>query len=320
MADLLVDGVLAAHLLAMNVACAGPLVALWLIRGRRGENADRRQLAVRVARLSLLALVIGGLLGGWAVMASGEGLRAAIHRFPASAYWFGLSELIFSAVCIAGLARGVELRWPFWASVLLALASASNLLYHFPPWMAVIGELAVNPDWASGQLLDHRTLLALYKQPEIAATWLHFVLASFAAASIAALWISRQGDDESSTRGLGLWALLATACQIPAGVWMVVSRNDAVRDALLGGEWFATLLFAAGVLAALALLQVLLGVVLGEGEWAVRRATFLLVIVTLLMTATLRHSRGTTQRKKNSPDLARSGLLGVSRQERRRSE
>jgi hypothetical protein len=310
-----IDLVLATHLLAMNIASAGPLVALWMVRGRRGENADRRQLAVRVARLSLQALVVGALLGGWAIMASGEGLRAALGRFPASAYWFGLSELIFSAICIAGLARGVDRRWPFWANVVLALASASNLLYHFPPWMAVIGELAVDPNWASGRLLDHRSLLALCKQPEIAATWLHFVLASFAAAAIAALWISRQGDDESSTRGLGLWALVATACQIPAGVWMVVSRNDAVRDALLGGQWFATLLFAAGVLAALALLQVLLAVVLGEGEWAVRRATFLLVIVTLLMTATLRHSRGTSQRKKNSPDLARSGLLGALVQE-----
>jgi hypothetical protein len=270
--------------------------------------------------LSLLALIVGGLLGGWAVMASGEGLRAAIHRFPASAYWFGLSELIFSAICIAGLARGVERRWPFWASVLLALASASNLLYHFPPWMAVIGELAVDPDWAKGQLLDHRALLALYKQPEIAATWLHFVLASFAAAAVAALWISGQSDDESSTRGLGLWALVATACQLPAGVWMVISRNVAVRDALLGGQWVPTILFAAGVLAALALLQMLLAVVLGEGEWAARRAAFLLVIVTLLMTATLRHSRGATQRQKNSPDLARSGLLGVSGQERHRSE
>src|SRR5690348_15437562 len=123
MGDVFIDLILATHLLAMNIASAGPLVALWLVRGPRGENADRRQLGLRLARLSLLALIVGGLLGGWAVMASGEGLRAAIHRFPASAYWFGLSELIFSAICIAGLARGVERRWPFWASVLLALAS-----------------------------------------------------------------------------------------------------------------------------------------------------------------------------------------------------
>jgi hypothetical protein len=90
---------------------------------------------------------------------------------------------------------------------------------------------------------------------------------------------------------------------------MVVSRNAAVRDALLGGRLLPTALFAAGVLAALALLQALLAVVLGEGQWAVRRSAWLLLIVTLLMTATLRHSRGPRQAQKNSPDLVTSRLL-----------
>jgi hypothetical protein len=306
----LVDVLLAAHLLAMNIASAGPLAALWLVRGRHDEKAACRQMAAGVAWLSLQALVVGALLGGLVVMAPSEGLRAALHRFPASAYWFGLAELIFSAACIAGVWRGVEKQWPFWAIALLVLASASNLLYHFPPWMAVIGELAADPRWASGDVLDRRALLALWKRPEIAATWLHFVLASLAAASIAAMWIRRHDDDEAAFRGLGLWALLTTACQVPAGVWMVITRNASVRDALLGGQLLATALFAAGVLAALGLLQVLLAVVLGEGEWAVRRAGWLLLFVTLLMTATLRHSRGAERLQKNSPDLARSGLLG----------
>jgi hypothetical protein len=308
-ANLLVDVLLAAHLLAMNIASAGPLMALWIVRGRLRENAAHRRMAGRVACLSFRSLIVGGVLGGAMLLAPSVGLRAALGRFPANAYWFALAELAFSAASIAGLWESVRRRWPFWLSALFAFASASNLLYHFPPWMAVIGELAADPSWASGEVFDHRALLALWHRPEIAATWLHFVLASIAAAAVAAMWSRRNEDDESPLPGLATWALVATACQIPVGVWMVVSRNAAVRDALLGGRLLPTALFAAGVLAALALLQALLAVVLGEGQWAVRRSAWLLLIVTLLMTATLRHSRGPRQAQKNSPDLVTSWIL-----------
>jgi hypothetical protein len=60
---------------------------------------------------------------------------------------------------------------------------------------------------------------------------------------------------------------------------------------VMGDDLLATIVFAAGVMAAVWLLQTLLAVALGEGGAATQRAAMLLVAVTVLMTATLRSSR-----------------------------
>ena len=68
MTALLETVLLAAHLLCVNVASGGPLVAAWLDwRSTRGDTAAAKG-AVYLARASLLGLVLGGLLGfiiGW---------------------------------------------------------------------------------------------------------------------------------------------------------------------------------------------------------------------------------------------------------------
>lgn len=60
---------------------------------------------------------------------------------------------------------------------------------------------------------------------------------------------------------------------------------------MLGANLVASLCFASSVLAALWLLQTLVTLALGEDDGAVRRAGYLLVVVTVLMSATLRTSR-----------------------------
>jgi hypothetical protein len=288
---------LAAHLLAMNVAAAGPLAWAWLV-GRRGDGR-RLELARRIASRSLLALGVGIAIGAALLAAPNPELRAALRRFPASAYWFAAAELAFSAGWMAVmLFAGRRFQGRPWLAWFVAIASASNLIYHFPPWMAVIGRLAVDPSWAADEVIPRAALLRLAARPEILALWMHFVLAAFAGAAIAALWPVRGAEadvaDTSPWRPLAAAALVASLLQLPVGVWLTATSSPAMRDALLGGELYASACFLAGVLAALWLMHTLALIALGDATPAMRRrAGWSLVVVALLMTATLVTGRRT---------------------------
>src|SRR5690606_13047621 len=65
---------LALHLLAMNVASAGPLVGVWLARCGSREELGLR-VGRRLAGRSLWALATGALLGGAMLLLPSEGVR-----------------------------------------------------------------------------------------------------------------------------------------------------------------------------------------------------------------------------------------------------
>jgi hypothetical protein len=245
-------------------------------------------------RLSLAALVSGSMLGGALLAVPSDALRIALGRFPESAFWFAGIEILFSAACIAALVVcGERLYKRPYLSMGLALLSSSNLLYHFPPLMAVIGELAADPLWSPVPRVDRAALLRLWLRPEVLALWMHFVLASLAAAPIVAIWRSADAGPTSHgiIRRLGGAALAATLLQIPVGLWLLMTTDRAAQDALLGGDILAGLCFAGGVLGAMWLLQTLAAVTFGGDRSAATRAGYLLVAITVLMTATLRSTR-----------------------------
>jgi hypothetical protein len=309
--SILITILLSAHLLAMNVASAGPLAGATL--AWRGQ----RKSAARVFRLSLWCLAVGALLGALIVAWPTEGLRSALRRFPAEAYWFAGLELLFSAACMAALIVIVHrpARRP-WLIAVLAIVTAMNLLYHFPPLMTVVGELAADPSWAREEVIDRDALLKLWLRPEVLALWTHFGLASLAVACVAAMWPPKKPKGEmtgsptdSSTRRLAAIALAATGLQIPVGLWLLSTTGAREREAILGSDPIASLCFAAGVLGALWLLQTLLAVALGEGREAITRASLLLVAVTVLMTATLRNSRAESSTKPRRDSSAAPALI-----------
>jgi hypothetical protein len=296
---------LSAHLLAMNLASAGPLVAAWLM-GRRGESGSLA-LARRLLRWSLAALVVGGALGGAMLLTPSDGLRAALARFPASTYWFAGAELAFSGACLVAML--VAERWLSGRPVmawLVALVCASNLLYHFPPLMAVIGQLSADRQWTSDELILRPALLRLATRPEILAMWLHFALASIAASAVVGMWPVSQADriDDSTpsdrlVRQLAAIALVTSLLQVPVGVWVLVSSRADARDAVLGSDFASSASFLGGVVAALALLQGLASVAMGDTAPATRRRTVgLLMAVALLMSATLTISRRATRHER----------------------
>ncbi|MBX3427348.1 MAG: hypothetical protein KF688_16840 [Pirellulales bacterium] len=295
---------LAAHLLAVNLASGGPLVAAWLL-GRSEADAN---LGARLLRWSLATLAIGSLLGGVTLLLPGLGLREAFGRFPAKAYmWAGL-ELLFSAACILAM-----LAWRGWfrrhavAAWLMALVASTNLLYHFLPWLAVIGRMAVDPTWGPRGVIDRKQLLQLMGGSEPMSLSAHVVLASLVVPALAALATFRResklaelptADGRVRTaRGLAMWALVPTVLQLPVGAWVLVGVTPAIRTAAMGGDPLAAVCFAAGVAAALYFTQVLAGLALGELEpRGIRRAGWLLVVTVTLMTGTLRAGRMAAQR------------------------
>jgi hypothetical protein len=295
MVTLLITLSLAAHLVAMNIAAAGPLACAWLMGGTTRNFEWSR----RVARLSMAALVVGALLGGLLLLSPSEGMRAALSRFPPATYWFSAAELVFSLGCLAllmKLSRGPEHRaaWTW----ILALATATNLLYHFPPLMAAMGKIAANPRWVREAVITHRVLLRLATRPEVLSLWLHFVLASVAGAAILAICTAEgmrretAAVDSVAVRRLAAAALIATLLQLPVGAWVLLTSNGPGQDALMGQDVLATSCFSAGILLALGLTQTLAAITAGDTQQSMRgRAAGLFVAVAVLMAATLTLSR-----------------------------
>jgi hypothetical protein len=288
---------LALHLLAANVAAAGPLIAAWMAgRGPEGVVAARR-----LVGWALAALVVGGFLGAGLLLAPSDALRVAVARFPQSAWWFAATEILFSAICLSAMLALLRAnrRRPI-AIWLFALISASNLLYHFPSLMAVVGRIANEPRWADEPVITRRVLVHLSLRPEILSLWIHFVVASVAVAAIAAIAIVGmtipEGAGEDTFAAARAWlsrrlagiALVASALQLPVGGWLLAASEVRMRDALLGGDLPATGCLLAGVLATVALLQTLAALAMGDATATLRRRTLWLTLaVVVLMAATL---------------------------------
>lgn len=301
MVHLITICLVALHLLAVNYAGAGPLLAAWLLATRQGEvECFQRRLGRRVARGSLAALGVGIVLGALLLVPSNGPLRDAVARFPTSAYWFAGAELAFSAACGAALIvfANAPRRRPI-AVWILALASSTNLLYHFPPLMIVVGKLGADPEWASERVIYRPALLHLAARPEVLSLWIHFVLASIAVASALALWPNRAADGGEDSPGaaqafgrLAGTGLAASILQVPVGLWILAAAPDSMRTSLMGESLLASATFLAGLLAALQMAKALAAVAWGEcGASLRRRAVLWTVIVTVFMTATLSLSK-----------------------------
>ena len=98
------SGLLSVHLLAMNLASAGPLFAIWLWGMDKNRDSQRQQTGLRLIWLSIGALLLGAVLGyvQWLLLRQ-SGWAAAIAKLPTRALWFGLLELLFSLLCMVGL-------------------------------------------------------------------------------------------------------------------------------------------------------------------------------------------------------------------------
>lgn len=296
MIDLFLILTLAAHLLAMNVATAAPVVCVWLKR-REVRQAD--EAAGRLGRFlawqSTTSLLIGIALGFIAVallwFGGHERFFQALAVVPRRRLWFGIVELVFYAALMLIYAWA----WPrlqrarIWHPA-LALLAATDLIYHFPPLFAVIGLLQGGVSLPADEL-SYSGFLSLMLAPETIARVLHFLLASFAVTGALILYYATRLDghpDRLMAWG-GRLALAPSILQLLSGVYLLMSLPSAQQQRLMGGQVLATGLLAGSVMAALGLFHTLSTLALGEATPRdARRALLLMLLVVITMTA-VRH-------------------------------
>jgi hypothetical protein len=307
MLDLLLVVMFTAHLVAVNVAAAGPLYCViveWSAT-RRGDSAVIA-LARRFAVLSLAGIGAGVVIGGallailWYVESS---YWSALGRVPAHRWWFFGGELVFYLVCMFAYvmlwntARGRR----FWHR-LLAVMAATNVLYHFPPLFTMLSLMSSRPELADATL-DRSLYVELFTDGETLARVSHHWLSSLATAGVALMLLASRRDSKvqlethkpSNDRPatfVARMALLATVLQLPTGLWLLMASPAKAQSQLLGGELSTTMLFATAIIAMVLLLHHLAVAALGDGSrsTAVKSAAFLLVVL-LLMSYVLHRTR-----------------------------
>jgi putative copper export protein len=113
-----------------------------------------------------------------------------------------------------------------------------------------------------GEELSYAEFLRLMFDSQTLARVAHFLVASVAVTGVLilgfALRIARRGQSEDAGR-VTAWgarlALAASLLQILTGMYVLLELPDPQRNRLLGSSWLATGLFAASLLAVLALLH-----------------------------------------------------------------
>jgi hypothetical protein len=286
--------VLTAHLLAVNVATAAPFICVWCEwRAARHGDEALRAVGRRLARDCVLLFLVGAALGlaelGWLFWQSDPADLEALRTIPVSRWWFGGLELLMYLGCMVAYWYGFD-RWRRrgW-QWLLAIAAGTNLAYHFPALFTIVSLVSERPElW--GETIKFRELLV---DRETLARVGHFWLASFAVTGVLAMrpWRADSGRREALSRG-DTWvdarlALLATALQMPLGIWLLTTLPRASQNLVMGRSILATVLLIAAVVSSVGLLHLLASLALGEVEVRfVRRAALLLVAIVTLMVGT----------------------------------
>ncbi|MBX7167021.1 MAG: hypothetical protein K1X74_11885 [Pirellulales bacterium] len=313
----------AAHLLAVNLATAGPLVAQWLHRReRRNGDLAAGLTGRRLIAQSLLALVWSVLFG-----LLGVGLLAWLYprawfdtllQVPARRLWFGAIELVFSGVCLLAYLYGWQ-RFSYrsawgWLHAALPALAATNLAYHFAGLFAIVAVAATDAGLSS----EHFDFLTLVSNPEVLSRVLHNVLSAAAVAGVAMMLFARAseryGAASADVARLVTWgarvALVPTLLQTLAGMHLLLQLPEESRNLLLGGDVRTTAMFGLSMAAALALAYQLATTAQGETEASdVRRAVGWLLWTVLLMVAARQAARGPAlERRERPPAAAHSDL------------
>ncbi|MEZ6115889.1 MAG: hypothetical protein R3C28_04860 [Pirellulaceae bacterium] len=310
--DVLLTVLLALHLLAMNIASAGPLVTPFFeAKGSVVENDAR--LGKWLSWFAVYAFVVGMLLGlgvaGVLWLAGETTFFNALPRFAYKIKW-GVAELAFFLACMVPYAllwdRAIRGGRIFkWLHRAVAVLAATNLLYHFPVLFRVIVLVA---NGRSGKDGTNDIRAAEFREfgftPEVISFACHFALASVAVVGVAVMWRAVRmranttddslaaNDSDWQTRAIQRGAritLFASALQILVGIWVAYSLPRVSLNKVLGQDMAATACLGVSALLTFLLLQLLTP--LAFGEWkksAVVRCKLLLMLIVVLMTHTLR--------------------------------
>jgi hypothetical protein len=286
---------LAVHLLLVNVAAGGPLVAAWLDwRGTRGEQVAV-QAAAFLARAALIGLVAGGATGAVMGWLKWDAAYASLWLGPLKYKLHGAAiEFVFSLVLMLAWRlwlprRTGGSRWAMISRCVLAVLAATNLMYHFPPLFSVAARLATSGA-TSGEQIGGAGFRRLMIAGETPALSIHVALASLATTGIVLLVLALlrlgAGDQAAAAklaRWGGRWALVPSILQLPVGLWTLTVMPAAAQSQLMGESTIGTLMLVSALAAALWLINDLVHISFGE----TKRALLIWAIVAMLATVVL---------------------------------
>lgn len=302
--SLVITLLFATHLLCVNVASAGPLVAAWFdwLEGRGSTLAG--QTGRYLAWWAVALLVPGGALGiAVGALYWDDAYRQVLARLT-SKFHFGVWEVLFSLVLMLAQALWWRARPQARTGervtrILVALLASTNLLYHFPMLFAVI-EHTVASGEATREPIASSVFREVAFQPAILSRALHFVLAAVAMCGVMllgfALRLRRRGADEEDVQRVAAWggqiALVPSLVQIPVGLWLTASLSRPLQSAVTGNDTLATVLLLASIGLALWMMQTLAAIAIGDSQRSqLIKAMALMVVVITLMSGTLHRLR-----------------------------
>jgi len=301
--EALITILLALHLLCVNAAAGGPLIAAWLDwRAAHGDQAAPAA-ARYLAAFSLGGLLAGALLGtaiGWLQWdTSYRSLWLGPLRYKL--HWAGI-EAVFSLVLLLGWWRWLPgsaggRKWAVAVRGLLALLASSNLLYHFPVLFSVAARLYDQGQTAGAVLrgAGFRQQMAVGETPALA---VHVTLASVAVSGVLligyAVRLQKRDDTAASKLAIwgGRWALAPTLAQLPVGLWTLAMLSAAAQTRIMGTSTIGVLLLVGSLTAAFWLTRELAGIAMGEiARPILIRSMAALLVTVVLMTGLQRQTR-----------------------------
>lgn len=329
------------HLLAVNIATAGPFVALWCEwRETKTKDALFGKLGRKLVWVSLwlagIGIVLGFPMAGLLWLLYPESFANSLTTnfrnewmwagLPGRAWW-GFAELAFYA-----LTMYVYLRtWDLWRAEtggkryagrifhrMLAIVSGTNILYHLPVFWAVITVRSQTPAWQTEDLKFAEMMVS----GEVWARVGHGWLAAFAVTGTWMLWeaykLRRQNplpapgpngemefpkDDAHriATWG-GLWAAIPTGMQLIMGPLLLLALPNAGRAALFGVDPLLGLTFVVSLLLSFGLLgQTALAAAGESDEMTIKRCMVLMVLTVFLMVIVRHGARDASVKTQPSP-------------------
>ena len=290
---------LSAHLMCMNVSSAGPLLCVWLARRNAHQASAKlaKSLSLWTVWLLLAGIVLGLALGLGAMWRGDRSLVDVLPFFKHKIAW-GIVELSCSLGWMTGYWAWLRWRPPTgratrYAHAGLAVLSATNLLYHFPILLTVMSRCA-SGEIAVDEHVNAAMFRALAWQPNVMAHAVHFWLASIAVSGVFLFWLVRKEEEAESFLVLGARvALVATALQLPVGLWLLFVTPQEAQTRLVGGDALTSGLFVVSLFCAFYLLQNLASIAFGEvSERLLKRSAALLIVTVVLMSGTLHLIRG----------------------------
>jgi hypothetical protein len=243
-----------------------------------------------MARASLVALLLtvlfGGSLGVLRTLA-GADYFLAWRQFPHRISW-GIVELLVSAILMAVYAityprQTGRSRLSSVAHRLLAVFAATNLMYHVPPLLAAIADVA------QGQVAKVEEADAVREwilSSMAMAKTLHF---SLAALFVACVWGILSARSNEAVQWTARLAAATIVWQWPVGFWLVTTLKSGEQRRLMGESPLHTALLIAGLLASVMVLFQLLELGSDPGNQQQRRRVgvtsvcLILAMVGLLM-------------------------------------